>query len=171
VVGATNGVAGAYAGAFYGPVAVSGAFTVFGGPKSAAVPHPDGSHRRLYCLESPESWFEDFGESTLACGQAEVRLDPDFAAVVDLSTYHVFLTQYDEHNDLCVTQRSANGFRVTGKDDASSGAFSWRVVAKRKDIPAPRFETVTVPQEPVQPSLPQAEPVAPVPRDFRSEMT
>jgi hypothetical protein len=47
VVGATNGVAGAYAGAFYGPVAVSGAFTVFGGPKSAAVPYPDGSHRRL----------------------------------------------------------------------------------------------------------------------------
>jgi hypothetical protein len=61
VVGASNGVAGAYAGAFYGSVVVSGNFTVVGGAKSAAVPHPDGSHRRLYCLESPESWFEDFG--------------------------------------------------------------------------------------------------------------
>jgi hypothetical protein len=165
VVGATNGVAGAYAGAFYGSVLVGGAFTVFGA-KSAAVPHPDGSHRRLYCMESPESWFEDFGESTLACGQAEVMLDPDFAAVADLSKYHVFLTEYDAHNDLYVTERSANGFLVKAKDDASSGAFSWRVVAKRKDIPAPRFETVTVPHEPVLPSLPEA-PVAPAPRDFR----
>src|SRR3984893_1494417 len=73
VVGATNGVAGAYAGAFYGPVVVGGAFTVFGGPKSAAVPHPDGSHRRLYCVESPESWFEDFGKARLdECGRATI---------------------------------------------------------------------------------------------------
>jgi hypothetical protein len=166
VVGATNGVAGAYAGAFYGPVVVGGAFTVFGGPKSAAVPHPDGSHRRLYCMESPESWFEDFGESTLACGQAEVRLDPDFAAVVDLSKYHVFLTGYDGQSDLSVCERTSSGFQVRATSGTGSGSFSWRVVAKRKDIPAPRFETVTVPHEPVLPPLPD-EPVAPSPRDFR----
>jgi hypothetical protein len=34
VVGATNGVAGAYAAASYGPVIVSGDFTVVGGPKA-----------------------------------------------------------------------------------------------------------------------------------------
>ena len=92
VVGATNGVAGAYAAAFYGPVIVGGAFTVFGA-KSAAVAHPDGSHRRLYCVESPESWFEDFGKGQLECGRAEVTIDPDFAAVVLLDDFHVFLTQ------------------------------------------------------------------------------
>ena len=85
VVGATNGAAGSYAGAFYGPVIVSGNFTVVGGAKSAAVPHPDGSHRRLYCVESPESWFEDFGEGVLRCGEASIALDADFAAVVDAS--------------------------------------------------------------------------------------
>jgi hypothetical protein len=167
VVGATNGVAGAYAGTFYGPVAVAGAFTVFGGPKSAAVPHPDGTHRRLYCTESPESWFEDFGESTLACGQAEVMLDPDFAAVADLSKYHVFLTGYDGQSDLSVCERTSSGFQVRATSGTGSGSFSWRVVAKRKDIPAPRFEAVTVPREPVLPALPQAEPVAPAPLDFR----
>jgi hypothetical protein len=151
VVGATNGVSGAYAAAFYGPVIVGGAFTVVGGPKSAAVPHPDGSHRLLYCVESPESWFEDFGEGTLECGQAEVTLDPDFAAVVDTEKYHVFLTQYDEHPDLCVAQRTPTGFRVLAKDDASTGAFSWRVVAKRKDIAGERLARITIPPEPTLP--------------------
>jgi hypothetical protein len=154
VVGATNGVAGAYAGAFYGPVAVSGAFTVFGGPKSAAVPHPDGSHRLLYCMESPESWFEDFGEGYLEGGTAEVTFDPDFAAVANMESFHVFITEYDKHNDLCVTERTPRGFRVKAKDDVSSGAFSWRVVAKRKDIVGERLAKVTMPPEPQLPTPP-----------------
>jgi hypothetical protein len=152
VVGATNGVAGAYAAAFYGPVIVGGAFTVVGGPKSAAVPHPDGSHRRLYCMESPESWFEDFGTGRLEGGCAAVTIDPDFAALVDLRSYHVFLTQYDEHNDLAVSDRTLNGFHVHAKNPAASGEFSWRVVAKRKDIAGSRLESVTIPPEPTLPT-------------------
>jgi hypothetical protein len=166
VVGATNGVGGAYAAAFYGPVIISGAFTVVGGPKSAAVLHPDGSHRRLYCVESPESWFEDFGKSQLACGQADVTLDPDFAAVVNLDDYHVFLTTYGGHDVLSVTNQSASGFRVETKDRTSADRFGWRVVAKRKDISAPRFDTVEVPQEPVLPNIsePRAASEPPRPR-------
>jgi hypothetical protein len=158
VVGATNGVAGAYAGAFYGRVIVGGDFTVVGGAKSAAVPHPDGSHRRLYCVESPESWFEDFGTGRLENGCAFVDIDPDFAAVVDLAEYHVFLTGHDDF-DLRVSERNQQSFRVFAKNAASAGSFSWRIVAKRKDIAAPRFETVTVPPEPVLPSIPDMPPV------------
>ena len=132
---------------------MSGAFTVVGGAKSAAVPHPDGSHRRLYCVESPESWFEDFGEGTLVCGQALVPLDPDFAAVADTATYHVFLTAYDGDSYLNVLDRSADGFRVRASDGAG-GTFSWRAVAKRKDIAAPRFEPVEIPKEPTRPEVP-----------------
>jgi hypothetical protein len=153
VVGATNGVAGTYAGVFFGPVVVDGDFTVVGGVKSAAVQHPDGSHRRLYCVESPESWFEDFGKGRLENGCATVTLDPDFAAVVDLSDYHVFLTGYDDF-DLRVSEQSSSSFRVVAKDSMSSGRFSWRIVAKRKDIVGPRFEAVTIPPEPTLPSIP-----------------
>jgi hypothetical protein len=152
VAGSTNGLAGAYAGLFYGSVVVTGNFTVVGA-KSAAVPHPDGSHRRLYCVESPESWFEDFGKARLEGGCASVAIDPDFAAVVDLTDYHVFLTGYDDF-DLRVSEQSASGFHVVAKDVISSGRFSWRIVAKRKDIAAPRFEVVTVPPEPTLPSIP-----------------
>jgi hypothetical protein len=166
VVGATNGVAGAYAAAFYGPVIVGGNFTVVGGAKSAAVPHPDGSHRRLYCVESPESWFEDFGRGTLACAEATIALDPDFAAVVDTSDYHVFLTAHSSNADLAVTDRSPARFRVQASEGAE-GTFSWRVVAKRKDIAGPRFERVEIPKEPTLPDVPaSAQAPSPLPPDM-----
>jgi len=168
IVGATNGVAGAYAATFYGPVAITGNLTVLGGAKSAAVPHPDGSHRRLYCLESPESWFEDFGEGKLACGRAEVKIDPDFGAVVDLSKYHVFLSAYDTDHHVHVSNRTAAGFTVEAdlalaaskgaKDSDLDASFSWRIVARRKDIAGNRLETVEVPKEPVLPGIPAISP-------------
>jgi hypothetical protein len=163
VVGASNGVAGAYAGAFYGSVVVSGAFTVFGGPKSAAVEHPDGSCRRLYCMEAPEAWFEDFGEGQLVGGKADVPIDPDFAAVVDPGSYHVFLTEHDDHHGLTVKGRGPAGFSVEadetlvkakGKEAAQvSATFSWRVVAKRKDSVGKRLERVEFPTAPALPRL------------------
>jgi hypothetical protein len=164
VVGATNGVAGAFAAAFYGPVIVSGDLTVVGGAKSAAVAHPDGSHRRLYCVESPESWFEDFGEAALVCGEAAVALDPDFAAVVDTSKYFVFLTGNDGPSDLSVLDRTPDGFKVRASG-AAGGTFSWRVVARRKDIAGRRFEPIALPVRPVLPEVPasaHAEPPAPL---------
>jgi hypothetical protein len=154
VVGATNGVAGAYAAAFYGSVVVSGAFSVVGGPKSAAVPHPDGSHRRMYCLESPESWFEDFGKGTLECGRAEIAIDPDFAALVNLDDYQVFLTEYDRRSDLYVTDRTPTSFHVEARDTDSHARFGWRIVAKRKDIVGRRLEPVAIPPEPTLPPVP-----------------
>jgi hypothetical protein len=162
-VGATNGVAGAFAGAFYGPVVVSGDLTVVGGAKSAAVPHPDGSHRRLYCVESPESWFEDFGKARLdECGRATVTIDADFAAVADMSDYHVFLTAYGIDRPLFVEEQGPSGFVVRATEPAApaagrkpvSGSFSWRVVAKRKDIEGARFVSVTIPPAPHCPDLP-----------------
>ena len=49
-----------------------------------AMRHPDGSYRRLYSLESPETWFEDFGRGELLDGRAQVELDPDYAVLVQL---------------------------------------------------------------------------------------
>jgi hypothetical protein len=72
VFGLSDG--GGLAGRFQGNVDVHGDFNVIApGVKSTVVPHPDGSHRRLYCMESPESWFEDFGEGKLIKGKARVH--------------------------------------------------------------------------------------------------
>jgi hypothetical protein len=80
--------------------------------KSAAFPDTDSSHRRPYCVESLESWFEDFGEGRLVCSEASIALDPDFAAVVDPTKYHVFLTGLDGVFDLSAADKTPQGFRV-----------------------------------------------------------
>src|SRR5262249_15427617 len=62
---------GALAGQFIGDLQVTGT-------KAAVVPFPDGTQRTLYCMESPELWFEDFGAAKLKDGRAVVKLDADF---------------------------------------------------------------------------------------------
>jgi hypothetical protein len=121
---------------------VAGPFVVFGptNVKSAAVPHPDGSYRLLYCMESPESWFEDFGEAKLVKGKATVTLDPDFAAVAKTDSYHVFVSPYAESNGLYVARRNRKGFEVREQSGERSDVnFSYRIVARRKDVEAERL--------------------------------
>jgi hypothetical protein len=111
-----------------------------------AVPYPDGSHRLLYGLGSPESWFEDIGEGTLVEGHAKVALSPDFAAIVETASYHVFLTPYGDSKGLFVASRSAEGFEVREQQGGTSNLpFSYRVVARRKDIRPERLAKVTLP--------------------------
>lgn len=149
-----NTNANGYAGWFEGPVVVNGGFTVTGA-KSAAVDHPDGTLRRVYCQESPEPWFEDFGAGQLAAGRAAVRLDPDFTAIVKSDEYGVFLTPEGDCKGLYVTAKTPAGFDVREQQGGTSSIpFRFRVVAKRKDIPGPRLEKVERPKKLDPKSLP-----------------
>lgn len=133
----------AKAGVFFGDMVVSG------GSKSAAVPFPDGSQRLLYCMESPESWFEDFGTARLVRGRAVVRLDRGFAAVVRRGALHVFLTPEGDCRGLYVRRKSAAGFEVRELQRGTSTLrFTYRVVARRRDVDAPRFARVRLPRPP-----------------------
>lgn len=136
-----------YAGYFEGRVRIVGDLNVTGdlnvmGNKSAVVPLSDGSYRRLYALESPESWFEDFGFGELVDGRALIALDPEFMELVDHDQYHVFLTEYDANNALFVTNRTSSGFEVQSSTSPSNARFSYRVTAKRSDTVARRLEKV-----------------------------
>jgi hypothetical protein len=121
----------ALAGLFVGDVYVSGRLIVsplFAHHAAArenfsiafAVPHRDGSHRLLYSMESPESWFEDFGEAKLTNGRAKVRLDPEFAGLVKTGSYHVFVTPYSNSNGLYVSNRTGKGFEVREQNGGKS---------------------------------------------------
>ena len=98
-------------------------------------------------MRAPESWFEDFGFGALVNGRASISLDPDFASTVHTDQYHVFVTECDNNSALCVTARSAIGVegRRAGAVDSS---FSYRVVAKRKDIEGARLERIDLPAPP-----------------------
>jgi hypothetical protein len=138
---------------FFGSVFVTGNHTVTG-TKSAAVPHPDGSHRRLYCEESTESWFSDYGEGRLVNGRAVVRLDADFDAVVRGDRYHVFFTEEGDYGGMYLADKRPHVFEVRARSATASGPFSYRVVAKRRDIAGPRLEKVDLPPRGTLPSPP-----------------
>lgn len=124
----------------------AGGLVCMWGPKAAAVPHRDGSMRLLYSMESPESWFEDFGRARLIRGRARVTLARDFAAVVRTADYHVFLTPQGDSRGLYVRRKTRTGFEVREQQGGThSLAFSYRVVARRKDIKAPRFQKLALP--------------------------
>jgi hypothetical protein len=124
-----------FAGYFNGDVYVSGTLTA--AAKNAVVSFPDGSHRLLHCVESPEHWFEDFGSARLMRGRATVKLDAEFAKVVKLSDYRVFLTPEGDCQGLYVKSKRGKSFEVRElQGGANSITFSYRIVAKRKDIKA-----------------------------------
>jgi len=141
-----SGSPNSYGGYFFGNVRVTGALTVEGDLalldsavaakiKNAVVPFPDGTHRLLHCMESPEHWFEDFGAAKLKRGRALVKIDANFAKVIKRGDYRVFVTPEGDCRGLYVRRKQATSFEVRefarGK---SSVAFSYRIVGRRKDI-------------------------------------
>jgi hypothetical protein len=125
------------------------------GTKSALVPAEDGMYRTLYCLESPECWFEDFGSATLVAGSATVQLDPTFIATVQAGAYQIFLTPQGDSKGLYVSGMNAMGFAVREQQGGTSTlAFNYRVVARRKDVTAPRLAQVKLPAVPLAVATP-----------------
>jgi hypothetical protein len=131
-----------------GPVFVLGNVVVTGS-KSAAVAHPDGTHRLTYAVESPESWLEDFGRAELIDGSATVRLDPEFAALLTADDFHVFVTPEADCAGLYVSSRSREAFEVREQGNGrASVPFSYRIAARRWDVEARRLERFDVPPPP-----------------------
>jgi hypothetical protein len=147
-----------WAGYFVGNVYVRGAFYVFGGPKSAAVQHPDGTQRSLFCLESPESYFEDFGEVALTEASVVVNLDKDFAALVKRNNYQVFLTSYGPEA-LYVRKRGPEGFEIARVDSGAGGKprkmrVGYRIVARRADLKPERLPKIKLPAQVAEEAMP-----------------
>jgi hypothetical protein len=134
---------GDYAGYFNGNVYTSGNSTVLGnvevsgnlsvgGAKAAVVDTKDYGRRTLYAVESPQSWFEDFGTGQLANGAAAITIEPIFAETVNLTEdYHVFLTPLGDCA-LYVSGKSPTSFNVRAMGGSTcSTSFDYRIVAKR----------------------------------------
>ena len=89
----------------------------------------------LYSQESPENWFEDFGEGKLNNGHCRIELDKFFLETVTINDQYplrVFIQLEDNCNGVYVKKENT-GFDVYELQSGTSNAtFTYRVVAKRK---------------------------------------
>lgn len=111
------------------------------GTKTAVVTTEDYGRRKLYAVESPQNWFEDFGSAELVGGIAAVTIEPVFAQTVNLSEYHVFLTPLGDC-PLYVAEKAAASFTVRAMGGQTCNiAFDYRLVAKRLGYEQLRLES------------------------------
>jgi len=112
------------------------------GIKSCVVKTSQGP-TLLYCQESPENWFEDFGEGQLENGKAHVVLDGLFLETVTIdgtNPMKVFVQLEGDCNGVYVS-KGATGFDVIElKGGTSNVPFSYRIVAKRKGFEDRRLD-------------------------------
>ena len=124
----------------------SGGGTSYGilsnGTKSTIMPTSEGQ-RILYCPESPEVWFEDYGRGQLTNGRAHITLDKLFRETVTIDYAHpmeVFLQPRGDCNGLYWVPAN-DGFDVIELAGGTSNAeFSYKILAKRKGMEDNRFE-------------------------------
>jgi len=134
------------------------------GTKSAIVETQDYGWRHLYAVESPQNWFEDFGQAALTAGEAVVSIEPIFAQTVNLDLpYHVFLTPRGGFCSLYLAAASASSFTVRAQEGSTCEiSFDYRIIAPRLDYEDLRLKPAQDP-EAVAASLPQAPPDLPSP--------
>jgi hypothetical protein len=145
VLGATDSTAAGWGVYSIGDLGVEGIVyaddIITSDPKSSIVELPGKGARRLYAIESPEVWFEDFGTATLVDGSATVQIASDFFPLVNLSEdYFVFLTPLGDC-ELYVSSKSSTEFGVRSIGGlACNVSFDYRITAKRVDFEDYRLE-------------------------------
>ena len=154
------------AGTAYGSY-VDGNFAVANGTKSGSVPTTQGN-QLVYCMESPEIWFEDFGRGQLVNGEVYIKLDDLFQETItvnDKHPMHVFLQEQGDSNGLIVIPDSdGKGFTVREKNGGQSNiAFSYRITAKRRFFQDYRFGVDG--QQPLENNLVKHKDMTPPPTD------
>jgi hypothetical protein len=112
------------------------------GTKSCVVKTSKGP-TLLYCQESPENWFEDFGEGQLINGRAHIVLDHLFLETVTIDAQYpmkVFVQPEGDCQGVYVS-KGTNSFEVIELNQGKSSIpFSYRVVAKRKGFENRRLD-------------------------------
>jgi hypothetical protein len=123
----------------------NGALFCPGGTSAVALVDSGQRQVALYGVQSPQSWFEDFGSGSLQSGATAVTLDRTFAQTVNASSeYHVFLTPEGDCRGLYVSKKTAGGFEVRELGGGQSNvAFGYRIVALRRGFESVRLEDMT----------------------------
>jgi hypothetical protein len=117
----------------------------------------DQAKIETYAVQSAENWVEDYGTGTLSHGVATVNIDPAFAETVNTGVdFHVFLTPGGDCKGLYVSNKTATSFEVHELGGgASSIAFDYKIVAKRRGFEGQRLVDVTEREHKMEQHLPK----------------
>jgi hypothetical protein len=107
------------------------------GVKSTIVQDLDNKPVTMFCPESPEIIFQDYGTGKLVNGKTHVTLDPVFSNniyVDDQYPLKVFVQLNGDCNGVYVANRTKDGFDIVElKNGQSNTEFTWTAIANRKD--------------------------------------
>jgi hypothetical protein len=106
---------------------------------SCAIPDTANKMVTLHCSETPEFYFEDYGQGQLVNGKAHIDIDPNLAKNIVISDKHplrVFIQLED--NETCmgviVKNKTGTGFDVVELNGGTSSTpFQWHIICNVKD--------------------------------------
>jgi hypothetical protein len=102
----------------------------------------------LVAVESPEAWFEDFGDGKLVAGRGHIELDPLFLETVTIDPQNpmkVYVQLTSGKPMGLVVEKGLTGFDVVAEDSGSEATFDYIVVAKWKGWEGVRFPNAPAP--------------------------
>jgi hypothetical protein len=108
--------------------------TINGGGKGA-LEHTSTGSRFLFSIESPENYYEDFGEDKIVSGICKINIDPLFNEVTK-GDYKILLTAYGKHTYLYAEKTDSTYFTVFSDEDIE---FSWVIIKHRVHHNLKRF--------------------------------
>lgn len=135
-----NNYAGTNAGyAYVGGNDGFGATKITGsGAVAEIVPTPNHGRVKLFCPESPEYWYQDYGTVKLVNGRAHVDLDPILAEIIVVdqdNPIRVFATPVNMLNfeGVALVNLTPTGFDLVELNGAThTGTVDYQLVAKPK---------------------------------------
>jgi hypothetical protein len=113
-------------------------YKIFGtGTVSTIVSDINNKKVVLHCPETPEIYFQDFGEGQLINGKAHIDIDPTFSKNVVVSDKHplrVFIQLQGDCKGVYTTTETQTGFDVVELQGGQSNVkFHWTITANRAD--------------------------------------
>jgi hypothetical protein len=107
------------------------------GTVATCVPDLNGNAVTLHAAETPEFYFQDYGQAQLINGRAHINIDPVLAKNVTISERHplrVFVQLEGDCNGVFVTNKTATGFDVVELNHGSSNvSFQWNITCNVAD--------------------------------------
>jgi hypothetical protein len=107
------------------------------GAVSTSVPDLNGNPATLHATETPEFYFQDYGQGQLINGKTHIEIDPILVKNVTINEKHplrVFVQLEGDCKGVYVTNKTAHGFDVVELNGGTSNtSFQWSITCNVAD--------------------------------------